>query len=342
MYKVDISNKNLIQLNKVSYAELKLRERFDIQEWIDSNPSILGEELLIIGKEVALPSGIRLDLLAIDRAGNLVVIELKRDDSGNGVEWQAIKYASYCAAFADEDIFHIYNEYLCGKNLSATGKEKIEEFIYHDDGLDNLNIKQRIILVARVFHPDVASAALWLRDEYGVDITCLKLEPFSDQGQLYIQPTIMIPLPEAKDYLQRQVVKKKENQLKQMADESLAVADYPEDKLRELLRETLQRESPLTLRLIEFFKLLLTEDRTFDRLEVIDHFEQMAHIVGTHKHGAGGMLSNVSQFLTKPNNAHLRQIISFEHSGYAGSPKTNYYIMELYRDLLADLINELE
>ncbi|MCP4416125.1 MAG: MmcB family DNA repair protein, partial [Chloroflexi bacterium] len=46
-----------------------------------------------MGKELVLPSGIRLDLLAVDRQANLVVIELKRDSSGRDVEWQAIKYA---------------------------------------------------------------------------------------------------------------------------------------------------------------------------------------------------------------------------------------------------------
>ena len=34
-------------------------------------------------------------LLAVDLTGALVIIELKRDDSGADVHWQAIKYASY-------------------------------------------------------------------------------------------------------------------------------------------------------------------------------------------------------------------------------------------------------
>ena len=76
---------------------LGIRERRDIQEWVAANPSILGENLMVITKEF---SGFdrtneRLDLLAVDKDGKLVVIELKRDDSGTDVHWQAIKYASY-------------------------------------------------------------------------------------------------------------------------------------------------------------------------------------------------------------------------------------------------------
>ncbi len=89
MYKVNVEQKELTELKLIKFSELGLKERFDIQEWVEKMPSILGEELLIIAKEYILPSGTRLDLLAIDRLANLVVIELKRDDSGCAVDWQA-------------------------------------------------------------------------------------------------------------------------------------------------------------------------------------------------------------------------------------------------------------
>ncbi len=81
MFRVDVNNKQLIELKLTGFYELGLRERFDIQEWIEKSPTILGEELLVIGKEVILPSGKRLDLLCVDKAAALVVVELKRDDS---------------------------------------------------------------------------------------------------------------------------------------------------------------------------------------------------------------------------------------------------------------------
>ncbi len=62
MYKVDIENKTLKRKFKsFSFSELNLKERFDIQEWVDSTPEILGEDLLIIAKELVLSSGKRLD-----------------------------------------------------------------------------------------------------------------------------------------------------------------------------------------------------------------------------------------------------------------------------------------
>ena len=108
MYKVDIENKRLTELSKATFGSLGLKERFDIQEWIEKTPGILGEPLLIFAKEYELPTRSRLDLLAIDKNASLVVIELKRDDSGSSVDWQSIKYASYCSNFTYDEIINIY------------------------------------------------------------------------------------------------------------------------------------------------------------------------------------------------------------------------------------------
>lgn len=54
MFRVDVKNKLLVELKPTGFSELGLRERFDIQEWIEKTPAILGEDLLVIGKEVIL------------------------------------------------------------------------------------------------------------------------------------------------------------------------------------------------------------------------------------------------------------------------------------------------
>lgn len=204
MYKVDILNKKLIELSTTSFSELGMKERFDIEEWIEKTPSILGENLLVIAKELTLSSGRRLDLLCIDKEANLVIIELKRDDSGSEVEWQAIKYTSYCSSFTPDEIYQYYAAYLQISELDA--QKKIEEFISAD--IENLNDKQRIILVSKEFNSEVISAVLWLR-EYSIDIQCTRISPFIDENkELFINAETIIPLPEAKDYIEKKEVKR--------------------------------------------------------------------------------------------------------------------------------------
>jgi len=337
MYKVDIENKDLIKLNQTTFQHEKLKERYDIQEWIEKNPEIIEENLLIIGKEVVLPSDIRLDLLAIDKKSNLVILELKRDTSGKNIDWQAIKYASYCSSFSNTDIFRQFAEYL-GTNEDEA-ETKIEEFI-DAENFENLNEKQRIILVSKEFHSDVVSSVLWLRD-YGIDVSCVKLTPYSDgNGSLFIVPNKIIPLPEAEDYLVKKEKKQKEVKQSKMSSFSLEKSDYDDDTLKKELKSSLLRQSDLTPRVIEFLKIILTENRKFDREELKEKlFERN---IGSDVGHAGRYLSNISQFLTKKSNPHFRQIISFETGGSTGEVKNNYYVLENYRELLKTVLEEIK
>lgn len=332
MYKVGIQGKSLTELKKVTFAKLGLKERFDIQEWIEKTPSILGEELLVIAKEYELPSRTRLDLLAIDKQANLAIIELKRDDSGASVDWQSIKYASYCSNFTHEEIYRLYAEYL-GSNEDEA-ELKIEEFI--DEEPEKLNESQRIILASKEFHSDVVSAVLWLRD-FGVEIQCVKLEPFVDlDNNLFINPSIIIPLPEAKDYIKRKETKIKEKTLSKSSSFSLEKSDFEPEELKELLSSSFGRDSDLTPRVRAFFKILLTESRSFDREEIKAKLHEQG--IGNDVGHAGRLLSNISQFLTKKSNPHLRQVVEFQSAGSHGETKNNYKIVNEYRSLVTEAL----
>jgi len=336
MYRVDIENKRLIKLSPTQFSTLKLKERYDIEEWIEKTPEILGEELLIIYKELLLPSGIRLDLLAIDKKANLVIIELKRDDSGTNVEWQAIKYASYCSNFLHEDIFKYYAEYLQSDEDEA--QLKIEEFI--DEEIDKLNEKQRMILVSKEFHSDVISAVLWLRD-YEIDIECVRLKLYLDQDkQLFITPDLIIPLPEAKDYIQKKETKQKEAKRSVRSSFSLEKSNLPDNELEKRLINTLQRESDLTPRVIAFLEIISSEERIFKREEV--RFKLFEKGIGVDIGQSGRYLSNISQFLTKKSNPHLRQVIEFETGGSHGETKDNYKVLSQYRGLLKSVLEKVK
>jgi hypothetical protein len=334
MYKVDVRGKQLTKLTPKSLGELGILERFDVQEWIEKSPDILGEELLIIAKELPLPSGIRLDLLAIDKKGNLVVIELKRDDSGYNIEWQAIKYASYCSSFLPDDLFSSYAQYL--KTDIDDAKLRVEEFI--DEELENLNQKQRLLLVAKDFHSDVVSAVLWLR-EYELEIKCVRLRTYIDEdSDLFITPDIIIPLPEAKDYIERKEVKQKVSKNPLRSSFSLEKGNFDSEELGHRLKATFSRQSDLIPRFICFLEILLSEDRAFGRNEVRQKLFEKG--IGSDIGQSGRYLSNLSQFLTKKSNPHLRQMIEFDSGGEHGEVKDNYRILPQYRDLIHTSILE--
>ena len=85
----------------------------------------------------------RLDLLAVDSDGKVVVIELKRDDSGADAHWQAIKYASYLHHASAGDFIRMLSEH---EGIPQdTAENKLQQHLGADD-LNALNHDQRIIL----------------------------------------------------------------------------------------------------------------------------------------------------------------------------------------------------
>src|SRR3569623_1976072 len=114
MFRINKIANEIEALDERSFAELGFRERQHLQEWIVKTPSCLGEELLIIQKEFGGFSDTleRLDLLALDKQGSLVLIKIKLDDTGRDVTWQALKYASYCSSLSKDNIRSIFQEYL--------------------------------------------------------------------------------------------------------------------------------------------------------------------------------------------------------------------------------------
>lgn len=204
LYRVNPENRESERIEEVEFSRLGLQERRDIQEWVAANPGILGDDLLIIGKEF---SGFdltneRLDLLAVDRDGKLVIIELKRDDTGADVHWQAIKYASYFRRATADDIVGLAAKYL-GENQDEV-TVRLMQHLGADD-LNALNNGQRIIIASHRFAPEVITAAVWLNQQGHHEdmITCIQLIPYRDSqtGSIYVQASAIIPVPGVDDYL---------------------------------------------------------------------------------------------------------------------------------------------
>ncbi len=209
MYQIDKANNRIISLEQKTFAELQFKEREHLQEWIANNPSSLGEDLLIIQKEF---SGFddtyeRLDLLAIDKDGKLVVIENKLDDSGRDVTWQALKYASYCSTLTQRNIIDIFQKYL-GSQHNA---EKIlTDFLGGELDILNKTAKPRIILVAAKFKKEVTSTVLWLLG-YDLDIICFKATPFQLDDKLFINFEQIIPTKDVEEFMIKMADKTREN-----------------------------------------------------------------------------------------------------------------------------------
>jgi hypothetical protein len=205
MYKIDPTGNKIEKLEERTFSDLGFKERENLQEWIAKEPTALGEQLLIIQKEFSGFSDTceRLDLLALDKQGSLVIIENKLDDTGRDVVWQALKYASYCSSLSKENIRKIYQDYLDRGNTGYKAEEKLSEFYELADYEDlNLNkgVTQRIILIAGKFRKEVTSTVLWLLN-FKIRLQCFRVTPHSMGKDLFLNIEQIIPTQDAEEYM---------------------------------------------------------------------------------------------------------------------------------------------
>ncbi len=205
MFHVDLSANRILKLDQKRFADFGLRERTHLQRWMADTPDALGEELLIIQQEFDgfADTRERLDLLALDKSGQLVIIENKLDDTGRDVVWQALKYAAYCSTLKKAQVLDIYQRYLDRDGDGGNAETKISEFL-DEDSLDevvlNAGTDQRIIFIAANFRREVTAAVLWLID-HRVRAQCFRVIPYGYGEELFIDVQQIIPTPEAVDFM---------------------------------------------------------------------------------------------------------------------------------------------
>lgn len=222
MYKINLDENKITPVSVKTFTELGFSERKHLQEWIAKMPNVLGEELLIIQKEFCGfdDTRERLDLLALDKDGNLVIIENKLDDSGRDVVWQALKYAGYCANLSKIQIVEIYQQYLSQNESelsieNKTASERIADFLDKDDlkeAVLNRGNSQRVMLVAANYRKEVTNTMLWL-GQFGLSCQCFKVTPYHSGNDLFLSIDQIIPTPESKEFMIGMAVKEAEEKI---------------------------------------------------------------------------------------------------------------------------------
>ncbi|MEQ1904624.1 MAG: DUF4268 domain-containing protein [Pirellulaceae bacterium] len=190
-------------INKASFADLKVRERDDLQRLLRTQIDVLGDDLYVLTEEFGEwdDSRRRIDLLAIDPLANLVVIELKRTNDGGHMELQAIRYASMVSAMTFERAEQIHGEFLTRIGEPAEeARTRILSFLgWEEPDEESFAPDVRIVLVSEDFGKELTTAVLWLR-EHDMDIRCVRLRPYQDDEKRLIDVQQIIPLPEANEY----------------------------------------------------------------------------------------------------------------------------------------------
>lgn len=115
-----------------------------LEDMIQQKPAILSDNWMFIGRQEITPFGGRVDLLAIEPDGSLVLIELKRDKTPRQIVAQAIDYASWVETLTSDKIAIVYQRFSNGGNLDDDFKQRFGTELDEE----SLNSAHKIIIVA--------------------------------------------------------------------------------------------------------------------------------------------------------------------------------------------------
>lgn len=194
-------------LCKTTYGENSVTERGDLQRLLRDNIDIVSPDTLIISEEFSDwdDSRRRIDLLGVDKNGQLVVIELKRSEDGGPMELQAIRYAAMVANMKFDKAIEVYGTYLERRQKGT--KEDARQMLLGFLDWDKPNTKEieefgedvKIVLVSAEFSKELTTSVMWL-NERDLDIRCIKMVPYKDEERILVDVQQFLPLPEASDY----------------------------------------------------------------------------------------------------------------------------------------------
>lgn len=150
-----------------------------LEELLESEPSLLGVPLLIIGRQVRTDLGKVVDLVAIDGDGTVHVIELKRDKAPRDVVAQALEYAAWAKRLDHEKVRSLHAEYSPEVELEVRA---VEVF----GGLpEELGVAHQVLIVASEVDAGVYRVIEYLQDA-GVPVNVALFSYFRDGDNEYL------------------------------------------------------------------------------------------------------------------------------------------------------------
>lgn len=205
LFEVEKGSSQVAEIEPTSFPALKLWERQDLEAWVMSAPELAGDNFTVVTSEFDRfdKTSERLDILGIVQTepgrGRLVVVELKRDGSSTTVDLQAIKYAAYVAAVQFAGVVDMYARHhgVSEDEARATLLDQLGGSEEEPPSIDNT---PRIVLVAGEFRAEVTTTVLWLIENFEMDISCVRLQPFALGERILVHSERIIPLPVAEQY----------------------------------------------------------------------------------------------------------------------------------------------
>lgn len=152
----------------------------ELEDVLAARPEILGEPLLVVGRQVATGMGGIVDLLAVDAESCVHVIELKRDRTPREVVAQVLDYGSWVETLTYDDVVRLYGEY-----SGDGGFEVAFEDLFGSLPQQELGPGHRLTVVAAVLD-DATERILAYLARFAVPVNAVLFRHFESAGARFL------------------------------------------------------------------------------------------------------------------------------------------------------------
>lgn len=170
----------------VRAARSRLANEVMIQEWVRDNLGLVGINGVVIGREVTIANRGRIDLLAMDKDGSLIIIELKRDRTPREIVAQVLDYASWVVSLSPRDVHSLCLE-KTGRTLDEVYRER-----FSAPPPDGLNGSHQMMIVAASMDETTTRIIEYLSEVHGVGINVSFFNVFEDQGVQWLSTDTLL------------------------------------------------------------------------------------------------------------------------------------------------------
>jgi hypothetical protein len=176
---------------KISKEPLDYEHR--LEKWLIEDITILSQNLAVIGSQVVSPYGKKIDILAINSSGDLVIIEFKRNKPNREVIAQVLDSATWIKDLCYDELTNILNTY--GKSeykdieefFTATFNKKAKEIGLNSD-------HQMIIVGSEIDESTVRIINYLAKEPYYLNINAVNFNYYRDSnGHEFLAQSYVLP-----------------------------------------------------------------------------------------------------------------------------------------------------
>lgn len=171
----------------------KLEDENQLEALIVQDVSIINADWLLVGRQVRTSFDKRIDLLALDANGSVIIIELKRDKTPRDVVAQAIDYASWVDTLDDAQLVDCYLGFAEKHGLPESSLDAAFQSKFGIPLADvSLNDSHQMVIVASELDASTERIITYLNDRHGVGINAVFFSAFIDGDKRYLSRAWMI------------------------------------------------------------------------------------------------------------------------------------------------------